>query len=288
MDLSLCILSFNTCADLENTLRAARAAVHGLAAELIVVDNGSRDGSVAMLREEFPEARLVENPENRFFSAATNQALAIATGRYILNLNSDVTLLPGAVEEMTGYLGFHSDVGAVTGRMTYPDGQLQRTCAQFSSFPYFLLEHTFLGLILNGRARKLRQATCYGEWDRSTARQVDVLPGSFIMTRREVLLSVGSHDERFRLYFSDDDWCNRLSRAGFRAVYLPTACGIHQEGASTRQLGRLARRIFFEDMIAYAAKYFGRWPARWLWLLCWPSRLGRELKATLNRTERRT
>jgi hypothetical protein len=172
--------------------------------------------------------------------------------------------------------------------MTYPDGRLQRTCARFSTFPYLVLEHTFLGLVLKRWAGRLRQATRYAEWDRSTVRQVDVLPGSFMLTRREVLRSVGGHDERFRLYFSDDDWCNRLSRAGFRAVYLPTPCGIHLEGASTRRLGYLARRIFFEDMISYAAKYFGRWPARWLWLLSWPSRLGPELTATLGQTERQS
>jgi hypothetical protein len=271
MDLSICIVSFNTRAILEETLRAARAAISGLTAEVIVVDNGSSDGSARWVSREAPEARLIANAENRFFSAAVNQSLEVAVGRAVLWLNSDVKLPPNCLAPLVAYLEAHAGVGAITVGMGDPDGRLQRTCARFSSYPYLLLENTWLGRLRPRRLRKLRRATRYADWDRTTPRAVEVLPGSFLLARRDTLHTVGPLDERFRLYFSDDDWCLRLHHAGLQAMFLPVAGVIHREGASARHLARQARRIYYQDLIAYTGKYFGRWPARWLRLLALPT-----------------
>ena len=281
MDLSICIASFNTREALERTLRAAVADCSGLTAEWIVVDNGSGDGSAEMVRREFPSAKLVENPANRFFAVATNQAIALSTGRYVLTLNSDAEILQGTLPGLVDYLDTHPDVGAVTTQMYHPDGRLQRTCARFPSYSLLLLDHTPLGLFLMGRRRRLRRWAWYAEWDRRTERAIDIAPGSFILTRQTVLRSVGACDERFRLYFTDDDWCLRLQRAGFALTYLPSGRVIHVEGASSRQIPGLARRIYFEDLRAYSAKYFGEKRASWLWFLSAPTRWGMDVAAAL-------
>lgn len=274
LDLSICIVSFNTRDVLERTIRAVLADASGLRAEVIVVDNGSADGSSRMVEDMFPAVRLVSNPQNRFFAAANNQAMALSSGRYVLTLNSDAEVVRPTLEEAVGYLDAHPDIGAITTRMTYPDGRLQTNCARFSSFRYLLLESTFLGLVLRGQRKRLRRWIRYGDWDRQSERQVEVMPGSLILTRREVLLAVGRYDERFRLYFTDDDWCLRLREAGLQAMYLPIGGVVHPEGTSVRQNRRQARRIYFEDLAAYTGKHFGSLSARWLSLLTWPSRRG--------------
>jgi GT2 family glycosyltransferase len=274
MDLSICVVNFNTCEILGRTLRAAQRDAAGLKSELIVVDNGSRDGSGPMVRERFPEARLIENEENRFFSAGNNQAISASTGRYVLILNSDAEILPGTLGELVGSMESHPGAGAVSARMLFPDGRLQRNCARFLTFPYLLLENTFLGMLLPRRRGHLRQWRGYAEWDRESERLVDVAPGSFLLVRREAIAAVGAFDESLRLYFSDDDWCWRLTSRGFPVRYLPIGGVVHPEGASIRRIRRLARRIYFEDMSTYAAKHFGRRRAAWLSALALPTRLG--------------
>jgi GT2 family glycosyltransferase len=268
---------------LRRTLRAALADARGLSAEMIVVDNGSHDGSAEMLRREFPEARLIANRENRFFSAANNQALSLSTGRYALALNSDAEILAGTLAELVGYMDGHLEVGAATCRMLFPDGRLQRNCARFLTFPHLLLENTLLGALLPKRRRRLREWRWYAEWDRGSERRVDVAPGSFFLVRREAIAAVGAFDERLRLYFSDDDWCWRLDHAGFPVMYLPVGGVIHPEAASARQVRRLARRLYFEDMSRFAEKQFGAARARWLSALTRPTLWGLDMAGALRR-----
>jgi GT2 family glycosyltransferase len=277
MDLSVSIVSFNTRELLARTLRATLADTREMAAEVIVVDNASHDGSAAMVREAFPSVRLIRNSENRFFSAAHNQAIAVSRGRHVLVLNSDAEPRPGTLPPVVAYLDAHADVAAVSPRMLFPDGRVQRNCARFTPYTLFLLDYTLWGLIQPGRRRRGRAEVWYDGWDRLTERQVDVLPGSFMMMRREAIDAVGPLDERLRLYFVEEDWCWRARHAGFRIVYVPVGAVVHPEGASVRQVRRLARRIYFEDMVRHVRKRFGSRRARWLWLLTRPTRWGLDL-----------
>ncbi len=283
IDLSVCVASFNTRDVLERTLHAAIADGSALRTEWIVVDNGSNDGSVQMVRRVFPGVTVIENSKNRFYAAATNQAIARSKGRYVLTLNSDAEVLSGTLTQLITYMNRHPEVGAVTTRMLDRDGRIQKNCARFPTYALLLLDHTFLGLIFSGRRRRLRRWAWYADWDRLTERSVDVAPGSFILARREAIRKVGGHDERFRLYFTDDDWCQRLRRAGYALRYVPVGHVIHAEGTSARQIQATARRIYFEDMRTFAAKYFGKRRARWLWMLASPTRWGLDLAARLRR-----
>lgn len=276
MDLSICIASYNTSAELANTLSAAAADSSQLSSEIIIVDNGSSDGSSEMVKKSFPGVTLIKNKTNRYFSAAYNQAFAISNGRYILALNSDVEILPGTLDRLVAYLDARSEIGAVTCKMLFPDGRIQMNCARFIHYPYLLLEHSFLGLLLPSHRSAFRHYRTYGEWDRSDPREVDVIPGSFIMSRSEVIKALGGFDEHFRLYFSDDDLCWRMQQAQHQIMYIPDGCVIHPEGSSSKRIPRLARHLYFKDMYTYAHRYFGRPQSYLLRFLASPTLWGME------------
>lgn len=278
---SICIVNFNTRDLLDRCIRAALVDSADLDAEIIVVDNGSRDGSAALVRQCFPSVRLIENAENRFYAAANNQAIGVSRGRHVLVLNSDAEVGAGAIPAMVRYLDAHPEVGAISADMRFPDGRRQRNCARFVSFTQLLLQYTCLGVVCAGWRRRLVADLRYGDWDRTSEREVEVVPGSLMMVRREAIAATQGFDERLRLYFTDDDWCWRIRHAGFRLAYVPVGATVHREMSSARQVPDLARRLYFEDMIRYAGIRFGWWRAGVLRVLTWPTRLALAAAARL-------
>jgi GT2 family glycosyltransferase len=277
MDVSVAIVNYNTRAQLEQSIAAAWADSDKVAVEVLVVDNASRDGSAGMVSERFPFATLVVNPVNLFYSKANNQAIASARGRYVLILNPDAILRKDTLAAMVDYLDRHPDIGGLGVPMRFADGQLQRNCARARTYRQFLLEYTAIGTLCPGARRRALDRYWYADWDRRSDRDVDVVPGSCLMVRREAIDRAGGFDERLLLYFSDDDWCIRIRKAGYRVVYALVGEAIHGEGASARQDRRMARRMYFQDMVRYVAKHFGRARAAWLWLLTRPTRWALDL-----------
>ena len=277
MDLAIVVVSHNVREHLERTLVAALADSSTLAAEVIVVDNASGDGSAAAVRARFPGVTVLENTANRFYTAANNQGFALSSGRYLLVLNADAEIRPGTLPALLAALEARPEVGIASCLMLWPDGRVQRNCSAERSFLSLLLDHTALGVLLAPLRARIRSCEWYAEWDRGSEREVGVLPGSFLLVRREVLDAVGGFDERLRLYFAEDEWCARVRRAGFGVRYLPIGGVLHPEGASARQVPRLARRIYFEDLQRYAEMRFGRRRARLLGALAWPLRRGLDL-----------
>jgi hypothetical protein len=271
IELSIAIVSFNTSEMTQRTVAAVLADTAGLDAEIIVVDNGSGDGSVEAIRRRFPSIRIIANPVNRYYSAANNQAMAIASGRFVLVLNSDAQPNAGTLPAMIAYMHAHPDIGALSPLLRFPDGRLQRNCARLPTFSQLILDYTFIGFVLPRWRRLMLDRHWYSGWDRSSQKDVDVVPGSCLMVSRDVLNRTGGFDERFRLYFAEDDWCARIRAAGFRVVYAPLGSVTHPEGASTSGVRRLARRLYFKDMIQYTGKHLGRAQAVFLWILTRPT-----------------
>src|SRR5439155_12254163 len=137
MDVSISVVSYNTRDLLADCLRSISAATHDLSYEVIVVDNASADGSADMVAAEFPDVQLVRNSENRGFAAANNQALSHARGCYVLLLNSDARLRPGAINEMAGFLDAQPTVGVVGGQLFNADGSFQ---SSYFDFPDWISE----------------------------------------------------------------------------------------------------------------------------------------------------
>ena len=274
MDLSIVIVSHNVRAQTVTAVAAALADSSGLDAEVIVVDNASGDGSVAELRSRFSAVTIVENSVNCYYTAANNQGFALARGKFVLVLNPDAEILPGTLPTLLGALDDRPDVGLASCRMLWPDGRIQRNCCAQRSYLSLLLDNTVLGLLLLGWRNRIRLREWYADWDRRSEREVGVLPGSFLLVRRQVLEDVGGFNESLRLYFAEDDWCARVRQGGHSVRYLPVGGVVHPEGASVRQSPRLARRLYFEDLERYVGERFGRRRAVLLAAMARPFRIG--------------
>jgi N-acetylglucosaminyl-diphospho-decaprenol L-rhamnosyltransferase len=252
VDLSICIVSYNTQESLEECLGSIFERKAGIAIEVIVVDNASSDGTVEMVTSQFPQVHLVANRQNLFFARANNQALRMAEGRYVLILNSDTVVLDGTLEGMVSFMDDHPRVGAATCLLLDSAGE---PSTRFWSF------HTFRGLV---KALYPWQLLSKPHAHNASPRQIDedrfaqVVTDAFKVARREALQAIGFYDERFFLYYTDDDVCRRLHDAGWKVFYVGSVRGVHKGAQSTRQFPRLSmRRIAVKDMLHYAEKYHG-------------------------------
>lgn len=281
MKLSTVLCNYNTRDELARALESLLATQGDLDHEIIVVDNASHDGSADMVRARFPTVTLINAGANRWFSGGNNLGLRAARGEYALILNPDTVLLPGTLATLVGYLDGHPAVGAVTARMTFADGTLQRNCSRFTTFTDALLSYTLLGVLFPRWRARRRRAMWYEDWDRLSTRAVEVAPGSCLMARRAILARVDYFDERLRLFFTDDDLCRKIAGTGAAIHYVAEAMLIHDEHASLNQVPRLTQRIYWQDLLVYTRKYHGRAAARTLALLLIPTRLAMALKRRL-------
>ena len=240
MDLSIIIVNWNGVAVLRDCLASIYGMDHAVAFEVIVVDNASSDDSVAMVRREFPQVRVLCNSTNLGFAAGNNRGFALASGRHVLLLNSDTLVLPGALDESVKYLDAHPDVGVLGCRVEFPDRSFQTSCYRFSDpLVLFMVRLLPLGSVADERFN-------YGRyWAREfeEATDVDCVAGCFMVVRHEIIRSLGGLDEDFFMYGEDEEWCARIKRGGWRVVYFPGATIIHIHRFSSRQARRALRVI---------------------------------------------
>lgn len=231
MDVSIIIVSWNTRDLLRRCLHDALAASAGLAVEILVVDNGSTDGSQDMVRDQFPLVQLITNEANIGFVRANNQAIEQARGEYVLLLNSDAFLAPDALHHLHAFMHQHPQAGAVGPRLSYADGSLQRSC---TAFPTLFTELCLMLQLdrLFPRSKLFAHFWLSG-WDYSTVREVDVIMGACLLVRRAAIERVGLLDERFFMYSEEVDWCYRLRQAGWQLYVVPQAQAVHIWGGST-------------------------------------------------------
>jgi GT2 family glycosyltransferase len=255
VDLSVVIVNWNTRDLLRACLASLRVALpaSGLASEVIVVDNASADGSAAMVREEFPEVTLVANPENRNYAAGSNQALALATGEFILALNPDTEVPAEAPRALVRFLREHPGAGAVAPALVFPDGKVQPSVRGFPT------PRALIGA-LSGLAH-LFPRSAWGSYrprtlphDRPSA--VDQPMTSALLFRKAALDQIGPFDERFPLFFNDVDLCFRLKEAGWEIHYDPRIRVVHEGGASTRQVRPQAILLSHEGLRRFYAKHY--------------------------------
>jgi len=187
-----------------------------------------------MVREEFPHVRLIENAENRGFAAANNQGIALATGRYVLLLNSDTVVLDQAIAKTVAFADAHPDAAVVGCRVLNADRTLQRTCSMYPSLPNLVLSSTYLYKAFP-RSRLLgREHMTW--WDHDGTREVEVVSGCFMLIRREAIEQGGTMDEGFFMYAEETDWCYRFRQAGWKVLYAPVGQIIHLGGKSSEQV----------------------------------------------------
>ena len=254
VDLSIIIVNWNTKDLLFQCLESVYESAGSLTLEVIVVDNASTDGSVEMVRREFPQAHVIANSTNVGFVRANNQAMADCQGRYVLLLNSDTRVLQGALDKVVQFMDVHPRAGIAGVRLLNPDGSFQ---ASFTPFPTLWREF----LILTGLGRLLiRPAFPSGgpQIEKGAQKVEGYLEGAYIMARREALGQIGGLDEHIFMYAEDVDWCYRFHQAGWEIWYLPETPIIHYGGQSSKKRkGRMEAELYRSRVYLFH-KYHGR------------------------------
>lgn len=255
IDLSIIIVSWNVRQLLEACLRAIEAGSGRLGLEVIVVDAGSTDGSVAMVGEQFPWVRLLPHRENLGFPRGNNIGLAAAKGRYHLLLNPDTEILGDGLTIMVDYMERHANVGVVGAQLLNPDGSVQSSRRRFPTLATGFFESTWLeGMAPAGLLHRYYMR----DFPDTATVDVDWVMGACLMVRQRVAAQVGPLDEGYFMYSEELDWCRRIKQAGWRVVYLPAAQVIHHMGKSSEQ-AVTARHINFQRAkLRYFRKYHGR------------------------------
>jgi GT2 family glycosyltransferase len=228
--IDVAIVNYNT----REHLRACLATVQPEApAKIIVVDNASSDGSVEMVRAEYPNVVLYANDTNPGYGTAANQAIVNCCAKYVLLLNSDTRLQAGALQALSDYLDSHQRAAIVGPRLEYMDGRLQISCRPFPTPLITFLEVSQL-------TRLIRHIPFLQEHHvlaclHTHARVVPWVKGAALAIRREAFETVGGFDSSFFLYFEETELCYRLSTAGWEIHFAPVTTVLHEANASTKQ-----------------------------------------------------
>ncbi len=230
--LTIVIVSWNTRELLRACLASLERAPQPAEREVIVVDNGSRDGTPRMVREEFPGVLLLVNELNEGFARAVNRGARRARGRYLLLLNSDTEIVGDALSACARYLDGHPEAAAVGCRLLYPDGRRQSSCFRFPNLRGLLLQALYLPRLFPHHP--VWNFGRYGQARWSEPRRVDCVMGSFLMLRAGAVAGEPLLDEGYFLYAEEADLCYRLALRGGATVYLPGAEIVHRHGGSSR------------------------------------------------------
>ena len=232
MKLAVIIVSYNTSQLLHACLTSLVNAGSAHEVEIFVVDNDSRDDSVAMVRRHFPQVRLIANRQNLGFAAANNQAYQEIAGDYLVLLNPDAQLQPGSLDRIVDFMEANPRVGICGGRVVNPQGQLEPSARRFpnSLFKFLIIS----GLSDRFASSRFLARADYKYFDHQTPLEVDWVPGTFTILRRAMLDQIGFFDERFFLYYEETDLCLRARRAGWQVYFFPGAEVVHIGGACSK------------------------------------------------------
>jgi GT2 family glycosyltransferase len=260
--LSIIIVNWNTRELLRDCLGSVFASPEALHYEVLVVDNASTDGSHEMVENKFPNVKLIKNQKNRGFAAANNQALEIASGEYLLLLNSDTIIHGDVLERSLDYMIARGDVGAMGCRVLNMDGSLQPTCSRFPTLMNLLLLTSGLARLPWPRSLDRYQMR---RWDRHDERAVDVISGCYMLVRRVAVNEVGLLDDSFFFFGEETDWCRRFQEAGWKLYFAPVGEITHHGGGSAKRLNYRRDLLLSSSLVRLHRKHGGFWSALAAW-----------------------
>jgi len=259
VDVTAIIVSYNTAHLLERAIGLLRESAAGLTLQISIVDNASRDGSVALIHERFADCDFIANTTNVGFGRANNQMLASARGRYVLLLNTDAFVEPQTLHKTVAFMDRNPRCGVLGVRLEGRDRSLQPSCRYFPT-PW----NEFL--VRTGLNRVFRSARLVDDmnWDHASVRECDWVPGCYYLVRREVIDQVGLFDPRYFLYYEEVDHCRAVKAAGWKVVFFPHTTVVHIGGESARSDARLTpaggqiAELQAESELLYFRKHHGR------------------------------
>ncbi len=282
MKLSVVIVNYNVRYFLEQCLHSVIKAGNGIASEVFVVDNNSVDGSQEMVRQKFPEVKLIDNRENVGFSKANNQAIRQARGEYILLLNPDTIVEDDTFRKVTAFMDEHPEAGGLGVKMVDGKGKFLPESKRGLPTPAVSFYKIF------GLARIFPKSKTFGRYhlgylDRDKVHDVEILSGAFMLLRKNVLDEIGLLDETFFMYGEDIDLSYRIIKAGYKNYYFPETRIIHYKGESTKKSSVNYVFTFYNAMIIFARKHFSSQNVRTLSMLINLAVYFRAFVAILNR-----
>lgn len=233
MDVSIIIVAWNVREPLYNCLKSVNNETKGIDFEVIYIDNASKDGSVEMVIEEFPEVKVIQNEKNEGFIKANNQGIEISKGRYVLLLNSDTIILDNAIVKTIKFADTHPEAAVVGCKVLNPDRTLQNNCFMYPSILNMFLSATYLYKIFPKSKFFGRERMTW--WDFNDVREVETVCGCFSLVRKKAIRQVGLMDDMYFVYGDDPDWCYRFKQAGWKIMFTPEPKIIHYGGQTTRQ-----------------------------------------------------
>jgi len=255
MELSVIIVSYNVRHFLEQCLVSVKKASEYIDCEIFVVDNNSADGSCEMVSREFPDIKLIRNHTNKGFSAANNQAIGLAKGRYILLLNPDTIVEEDTFSGCIGFMDNHPDAGALGVKMIDGRGRVLPESKRSLPTPKTAFFKIF-GFSFLFPKSKIFNKYYLGHLNNQVTTKADIISGAFMFLRREAVEKTGMLDEDFFMYGEDIDFSYRLMKAGFNNYYFPERKIIHYKGESTKKENLNVLVYFYRAMLIFVRKHF--------------------------------
>jgi len=234
MKATVAIVNYNTKDFLDKCLNSIYKFGSKYDIDVIVVDNNSNDGSVRMVRNNYPDVKLITNSENIGYTAAANKAIKATNSDFIMLLNTDTEVFRGSIDKIIEYLENNPDVGVVGPKTIDSLGNVHLSCRRFPSFKEAAM-HVLIGIFWskNPYTRKYKMI----DFDHDKEVKIDWVSGACMALRRKALKEVGLFDERYYMYVEDLDICKRMWQAGWEVRYFPKAIVLHHIGGSTKGAG---------------------------------------------------
>ncbi|HET9051738.1 MAG TPA: glycosyltransferase family 2 protein [Candidatus Dormibacteraeota bacterium] len=262
-EVDVVVVSWNTREELLRCLASVEGST-SVRPRVAVVDNASTDGSADAVRASFPDAELVENAANEGFARAVNRGLRCGSASYVLLLNPDAELPPGAVAALARRLDTLPRHAVVAPRLVWDGGAAQHSAYGFPSIPVSVLLATGLAPAVPRRVRA--RLLLEGAWGSDRERDVPWVIGAAMLVRRAALDEVGALDERFFVYAEDMELCDRLGRAGWLVRFTPDVTVLHRGNRSGAQrYGEDRTAVHLASATAWLRRRHGRaWTSAWL------------------------
>jgi GT2 family glycosyltransferase len=251
MDLSIILVSYNVKDYLLGCLKSIYEETSGIDFEVLVIDNASRDDSVAAVREKYPQATMIANKGNAGLSAAMSQGVDASSGRYILYLNPDTEMIGDTLGGVVRFADSHPETAGFACKLLNPDRTLQHSCFRFPNLRmafYGFFPRVPMDSVENGR---------YPEETYNTVFEPEHVLGAFLMVRRSAVEKIGGWDARFFMYFEETDFCYRLIQSGHRILYCPDCALIHYGGRSTSAVHEEMSVEFYRSQAFFYRKNYG-------------------------------
>ncbi len=255
MELSIVIVNYNVKYFLEQCLISVYKAGRGIDMEVFVVDNASADGSCQMVKQRFPDVKLIENTENLGFSVANNQAIRKISGKFVLLLNPDTVVEEDTFSKCINFMNLHPTAGSLTVKMIDGKGRYLPESKRGLPSPMVSFYKIF-GLTKLFPRSKTFARYYLGHLDENKTHKIEILPGAFMFIRKEVLGKIGLLDESFFMYGEDIDLSYRILKANYDNYYYPETRIIHYKGESTKKGSINYVLLFYKAMILFAQKHF--------------------------------